>query len=312
MELRQLAHFVAVAEEGGFTRAGRRTHIVQSGISASIASLERELGTELFHRSAQQVHLTAAGRAFLVEARRSLAAVATGVAAARAATGSMSGSVSVGVAGAVPAMLHLARVFKEFQRTNPEVTIRLHELISRPFDELRDGSWDILIASGHGPPGVKSIVLAEWPIMLACAESHPFAERASVSLRAIVGEPFIDLPIGTTTRTLVDRGFDDASLDRNSVAEVSGVIVVMTLLREGLGVSLIPPVGAQRPAGGAVCPAGTRHRLLGGYSVVSRRRAAESGRPRIPCPSPAWTHRPSPKVRNVDKTPGTGLAPASR
>jgi DNA-binding transcriptional LysR family regulator len=222
---------------------------VQSGISASIAALERELGTDLFYRSQQQVQLTAAGRALLVEARRSLAAVNAGVAAARAAGGSMSGAVNIGVAGAVPAMLHLSRIFKEFQRLNPDVTIRLHELLSRPFDELRDGVWDILIAPGHGPPGITSMLLSDWPIMLACAETHPFAERTSVSLRAIVGEPFIDLPVGTTTRTLVDRGFEDAALERHTVAEVGGVIIVMALLREGLGVSLIPPVGGQYARG---------------------------------------------------------------
>ena len=74
MELRQLEHVVAAAEELHFTRAAQRLHIVQSGLSASVRGLERELGASLFVRSSRRVELTPAGRALLPEARRALAA----------------------------------------------------------------------------------------------------------------------------------------------------------------------------------------------------------------------------------------------
>jgi Bacterial regulatory helix-turn-helix protein, lysR family len=57
VELRQLEHFIAVAEELSFTRAARRLHVVQSGVSAAIRSLERELGCALFERTSQQVRV---------------------------------------------------------------------------------------------------------------------------------------------------------------------------------------------------------------------------------------------------------------
>jgi DNA-binding transcriptional LysR family regulator len=76
MELRHLEHFVAVAEERNFTRAARRLHLVQSALSVSIRSLERELGTQLFERTTREVKLTDTGRVLLPEARRTLDAAA--------------------------------------------------------------------------------------------------------------------------------------------------------------------------------------------------------------------------------------------
>src|ERR1700735_5175919 len=67
--------FVAVAEEGGFSRAADRLHLVQSAVSAGIRGLERELGTALFHRDTRHVELSDAGRALLPEARNVLSAV---------------------------------------------------------------------------------------------------------------------------------------------------------------------------------------------------------------------------------------------
>src|ERR1044072_6120085 len=75
MELRHLEYFVAVAEERNFTRAAARLHVVQSGVSAVIKSLERELGTELLERNSKRVALTNAGEVLLPRARAALDAV---------------------------------------------------------------------------------------------------------------------------------------------------------------------------------------------------------------------------------------------
>ena len=70
MEIRQLEHFAAVAEERSFTRAARRLNYVQSALSVSIQSLERELGLRLFDRDTRRVALTDAGEALLPAARQ--------------------------------------------------------------------------------------------------------------------------------------------------------------------------------------------------------------------------------------------------
>src|SRR6201988_4792355 len=96
MELRHLATFTAVAEEGSFTRAAERLHVVQSAVSAGVRTLERELGTQLFERSTHRVELTDSGRALLPEARATLAAAQAARDAVDEARGGLRGTIVLG------------------------------------------------------------------------------------------------------------------------------------------------------------------------------------------------------------------------
>lgn len=82
--MRHLRYFAAVAEELNFTRAAQRMHIAQQALSAQIKQLEQTVGVTLLVRSTRSVELTAAGAAFLVDARALLAASDTAVKRARA------------------------------------------------------------------------------------------------------------------------------------------------------------------------------------------------------------------------------------
>src|SRR5437867_11594388 len=85
MELRHLRYFVAVAEEGSFVQAARRLRVAQPALSKQIHDLETELGVTLFDRLPRGVRRTAAGEAFLANARNTLDAAGRAVTSARAA-----------------------------------------------------------------------------------------------------------------------------------------------------------------------------------------------------------------------------------
>jgi DNA-binding transcriptional LysR family regulator len=149
VELRQLEYFVAVADECHFTRAAKRVHVAQSGLSASIRSLESELGAPLFVRSTRQVELTEAGRALLVEARRAFGSVDAARDAVAAVQGLRRGTLSVGSLQCLH-VVHLPAVLAAFHDAHPGVEIRLRQGGTADLvEEVRSGRVGVEVNDVH-------------------------------------------------------------------------------------------------------------------------------------------------------------------
>ena len=142
MELRHLRYFVAVAEELHFGRAAQRLHIVQPALSKQIASLEAELGIQLFNRTKRRVTITDAGRALYEEVRVILQRIDRAVETAQMTAAGQVGSLDIGFIG--PAMWSvLPKLLAEHHKRVPDVRFRLAELSSAAqLASLRDGALD--------------------------------------------------------------------------------------------------------------------------------------------------------------------------
>ncbi|MEU4448310.1 LysR family transcriptional regulator [Actinosynnema sp. NPDC050801] len=241
MELRQLEYFVAVAEECHFTRAARRMHVAQSGLSASIRALEVELGAPLFVRSTRQVELTQAGRALLVEARRVLGTIDAARDAVAAVQGLLRGTLAVGSIQCLHAV-HLPAVLARFHELHPGVELRLRQAGSGELvDLVRAGRLDLaFVTSGRTGDDLNVSTLSSEPLVLACAPDLPFAERESVRLAELAGQPFVDFNPDWGTRDDVDRALATAGVDRKVAVEVNDVHSLLDFVGFGLGVALVP------------------------------------------------------------------------
>ena len=282
MELRQLEHFVAAAEERHFTRAARRLHIVQSGLSASIRSLERELGAPLFVRSTRRVELTQAGLALLPEARRTLAAAAAAGDAVAAVQGLLRGTLAVGTMQILPPAVDLVAVLGRFHAEHPGVELRLRQAgTGTLLEEVAAGALDLALVApvGRTPRGLVVRRLASDPLLVACAPAHPLASRGQLDLADLAGEPFVDFQPDWGLRMLVDQQLAAAGLDRHTALEVNDLPTLLELVAHGLGVALVPEVVTGHPARGPLpAPAPARAHLRG-HRGHRRRPPGQPGRP---------------------------------
>jgi DNA-binding transcriptional LysR family regulator len=245
LELRHLEHFIAVAEARSFTRAAERMHLVQSTLSVSIRSLERELGGRLFDRTTTHVELTDAGRALLTEARSTLAAAEAARDAVAAVHCGVRGSVRVGIMRSMT-LIDLAAVLTRYHQEHPQVQIipsaaegGSTELVT----QVIDGRLDLAFASlpGDYPPGLTVHPLASEPMLLACPDDHPLARRRVIPLTELDGKRFVDFPSGWGIRLSVDRRFLQSGLRRVVAVEVADVPTVIDLVRAGFGFAFLSP-----------------------------------------------------------------------
>lgn len=265
MDLRQMEYFVALAEEQQFTRAAELTRVSQSGLSASIRTLEDELQTTLFTRSTRKVELTTAGRALLPHARSLLSQAMAGKDAVVATRAEVLGELRVGgeqCLGAIDVPELLAR----FHRRYPKVRVVFEQAGTYALlESMRMGDLDVVFVAGsdlstrmQSMPARSSQqrdIATESLVLLASPES-PLARMSRVSLPDLEGEVFIDFEASWAMRVINDDAFARAGLARNVAFTVNDVHTLLDLVTRELGVALVPRSIASKPqsAGLAIIP----------------------------------------------------------
>ncbi|MFF8999936.1 LysR substrate-binding domain-containing protein [Streptomyces achromogenes] len=243
MELRHLQHFVAVAEDRHFTRAAERLMVSQSGLSASIRALERELRAPLFVRTTRRVTLTEAGRALLVEAERVLAQVRAAHDAVAAVQGVLRGTLALGTEQCI-AGVRVAELLAAFRGRHPDVEIRLRQAGSGELaEEVAAGRLDLAFAyrTRADSDQLRSVSLADEPMTVLCHPDHRLAAAPGVlGPRDLTGEVFVDFHPDWGPRRTTDAAFAAAGVRRTVALEVNDVHSLLDLVDENLGIAVVP------------------------------------------------------------------------
>ncbi|MEV0716509.1 LysR family transcriptional regulator [Asanoa sp. NPDC050611] len=193
MELRDIEIFLTLAEELHFGRTAERLRVSQARVSQVIKAQERRIGGALFERTSRVVTLTPLGVQLRDDLRVGYDAIRGGVARATESARGVTGTVRVGVLGAVG---HEIRdVIEMFCHRHPRCDVVQPEIhISDPFAELRAGDVDLALLWRpiREPDLTAGPVLLTEGRLLAVWAGHELADRSSVSLADFGGRVFID------------------------------------------------------------------------------------------------------------------------
>ena len=244
MELRQLAYFVAVAEEGNFTRAAATVHVAQPGVSAQIRHLERELGQDLLDRTGRSVSVTEAGAAVLPYARAALAAVAGARQAVEELTGLLRGHVTIGTLTSISSdQVDLPGLLAGFHHDHPGVDVTLTVANSEELvDALRAGRLDLaFIGLGATTPArIDTHILTSEPLVAVVSLRDPLAASTTITLHALAERTLISLPRGTGLRSALEQACAAAGFAPHVTFEAGDPRVLAELAARGLGVAVVP------------------------------------------------------------------------
>jgi DNA-binding transcriptional LysR family regulator len=146
VNLRQLEYWVAVVDTASFTRAAEQLHVSQPGLSQQIRALEAELGGRLIERLPRGIRLTAAGKAFLPEARAAVLAAERAANAARRALALRSAELEIATVRSIAVGL-LPNAIRRLYDRHPGIAIGLHEFAHRLELEqnVRSGVADLAV-----------------------------------------------------------------------------------------------------------------------------------------------------------------------
>jgi DNA-binding transcriptional LysR family regulator len=242
MTLRQFEYFVAVVDEGSFTRAAHRLYVAQPSLSKQLAALERELGATLVERLPRGFRLTAAGRAFLPEARAAIQSgdrakravqMARDLAAAELEVASVL-SVAVGI---------LPRAIYELNLAHPGVTTMLREYRHSAVmeDEVRNGAADIAV--GPAPQRWDGPIMSlgwEELVVLFPPGDDALHTPGPVDLRHLAHRRWVLPDDSAGLAAPVRQACAEAGFTPRPVARSSQIETLMRLVDAGLGPTIVP------------------------------------------------------------------------
>ena len=242
---------MAVAEESNFTRAAARLHVAQSGLSATIRTLERELHASLFLRTTRQVELTAAGDALLGEARRTLASARAAAEAVAGVEGLQRGSLTLGIMQA-SSFIDLAGILRRYSAAYPGIELKLHQARGELLGQLLlEHVADVIFTMEQGElaPELLSLRMLRSPVVVLCRSDHALARQTAVDLRALAEQSLVSYPHGWGVRELTDQALFAAGVTPNYRFEVNDTATLLDLVQAGLGIAVVPEAMAMRRPG---------------------------------------------------------------
>jgi LysR family transcriptional regulator, hydrogen peroxide-inducible genes activator len=241
MEIHQLRYFVAVADEGSFSRAAAKVRVAQPSLSQQIRKLEAEVGQPLFDRLPRSVVLTEAGRCLMDYARQILASINDARRCVDELRGEIAGNLAV---GAIPTIAPyvLPELVVTFQKHYPQVTLEIVEDVTSGITRrIEAGELDVAIASTcQQTPTLRRESLSAEPLLALLPEDHPMAKKALIELDDLKSQRFLLLHEMHCLSQQVNHLLESRRLRPEIALAGSQLTTIANMVAAAIGVSIVP------------------------------------------------------------------------
>ncbi|MFD3590390.1 LysR family transcriptional regulator [Streptomyces sp. NPDC058683] len=242
MDIRQLEYFLAIVDHGGFNRAASALYVSQPSLSQAVQSLERDLGTALFHRIGRRAVLTEAGTALIEPAREAVRSMATARSSVAAVHELRTGRLDIASMPS-PAVEPLTSMIRAFSSRHPGVSVIIRAAFTQQdvIDMVRTGSAELGLLTTPGPLSDKDVVshpVGEQGFVLLTPPDGPFPADKPVACEQLAGHRMIIVQRGTAARAYVD-GLLERGIDLTIAAETEHRVSVLPMVLAGVGVAVV-------------------------------------------------------------------------
>ncbi len=249
MEIHQLRYFVAIADEGNFSRAAAKVRVAQPSLSQQIRKLEAEIGQPLFDRLPRSVVLTEAGRCFIDYARQILASIGDARRSVDELKEAVTGKLAV---GAIPTIAPyvLPELVVKFQKDYPEVTLDLVEDVTEGITRRIDaGELDVALASSCEPsPTLRRQSLGSEQLLALIPETDPLARQTLLELDDLKSQRFLLLHEMHCLSKQVHHLLETRRLRPEIALAGSQLTTIARMVAAGIGVSIVPQMMVKHQA----------------------------------------------------------------
>lgn len=245
MEISQLEVFLAVAREGGFSRAAEKLYRTQSAVSQAIRKLESEIGEPLFDRSTRDGIMTDAGRVLQEYAERLLNLRENAREALAELRELQKGRLVVG-ANEFTA-LYLLRVLAEYRRLHPAIRVVVQRSLGSQIpDDVRRHKYEFGVLT-YGPPDpeLASVVVYSDELIFVVPPQHPLARESRVSIRQLGAESFVAHIVSSPYREKVIQAFEKHKTPLHMGVELPTLQAIKRFVAMGNGVAFLPEIGVE-------------------------------------------------------------------
>lgn len=249
MNLRDLRYLVALADTLHFGKAAQRCHVSQPTLSAQLKKLEDYLGVELIERQPRRVALTDAGEELVQRARKILQETDEMLRLARNQRDPLSGQLRVALIPTIAPYL-LPLVVKKLRKQLPQLKLHLYEYQTEPLlQQLRAGEIDMGILALPVPmDGLELAHLYMEDFAVALPKHHPLANKASIKLTELSGDPLLLLEDGHCFRDQALEVCGKAGLEEDQDYRATSLETLRQMVAAGYGITLLPKLATRGPA----------------------------------------------------------------